>query len=190
MKSIISLLAMAVIGLAGFPSASQAEPGLGARCAWAQAAHRRLRLIVEAEETSECGAGENCRAGETSGTAAPQAQPPELGRHRLLAYDKASGACAAWRADPESPALHAAAAHAAAAALALGETAIGTVIRFSAAKGYGFIVRDDGERDVFVHISAVERSGLAGLDKGDRVEFELEVDRRGKASATRLRPIR
>jgi CspA family cold shock protein len=56
-------------------------------------------------------------------------------------------------------------------------------------KGFGFIQRDDGQPDAFVHISAVERAGLAGLNEGDRVEFELEVDRRGKTAAVNLHPI-
>jgi cold shock protein len=56
-------------------------------------------------------------------------------------------------------------------------------------KGFGFISRDDGQPDAFVHISAVERAGLPGLNEGDRVEFELEVDRRGKNAAVNLQPI-
>ncbi|MBZ0216347.1 MAG: cold-shock protein, partial [Fimbriimonadaceae bacterium] len=47
-------------------------------------------------------------------------------------------------------------------------------------KGFGFITPDEGERDVFVHISAVEQSGLPMLDEGMRVSFETEADRRGK----------
>ena len=56
----------------------------------------------------------------------------------------------------------------------------GTVKFFKADKGFGFITPDAGEADVFVHISAVERSGLATLDSGQRVSFETEPDRRGK----------
>jgi len=70
-----------------------------------------------------------------------------------------------------------------------GEKAQGTVKFFNAMKGFGFISRDDGQPDAFVHISAVERAGLAGLNEGDRVEFELEVDRRGKTAAVNLQPI-
>jgi CspA family cold shock protein len=51
---------------------------------------------------------------------------------------------------------------------------------FKSDKGFGFITPDEGETDVFVHISAVERSGLASLDSGQRISFETEPDRRGK----------
>ena len=67
-----------------------------------------------------------------------------------------------------------------------GEKAQGTVKFFNAMKGFGFISRDDGQPDAFVHISAVERAGLSSLNEGDRVEFELEVDRRGKTAAVNL----
>lgn len=70
-----------------------------------------------------------------------------------------------------------------------GEKATGTVKFFNTMKGFGFITRDDGEADAFVHISAVERSGLSQLNEGDRLEFELEVDRRGKYSAVNLVPV-
>ena len=53
-------------------------------------------------------------------------------------------------------------------------------------KGFGFIQRDDGQPDAFVHISAVERAGMPTLNEGDRLEFELEVDRRGKYAAVNL----
>ncbi len=69
-----------------------------------------------------------------------------------------------------------------------GDKATGTVKFFNAMKGFGFITRDDGKEDAFVHISAVERSGLAGINEGDRFEFDLEVDRRGKYSAVNLVP--
>ncbi|MEO0063012.1 MAG: hypothetical protein RLZZ08_1572, partial [Pseudomonadota bacterium] len=69
-----------------------------------------------------------------------------------------------------------------------GEKATGTVKFFNAMKGFGFITRDDGKEDAFVHISAVERSGLNGINEGDRFEFDLEVDRRGKFSAVNLVP--
>ena len=70
-----------------------------------------------------------------------------------------------------------------------GEKAVGTVKFFNAMKGFGFITRDDGKEDAFVHISAVERSGLPGINEGDRFEFDLEVDRRGKHSAVNLVPV-
>ena len=70
-----------------------------------------------------------------------------------------------------------------------GEKATGTVKFFNAMKGFGFITRDDGKEDAFVHISAVERSGLPGINEGDRFEFDLEVDRRGKYSAVNLVPV-
>jgi CspA family cold shock protein len=70
-----------------------------------------------------------------------------------------------------------------------GEKATGTVKFFNSMKGFGFLVRDDGQPDAFVHISAVERSGLSGLNEGERYEFDLEVDRRGKHSAVNLVPV-
>ena len=70
-----------------------------------------------------------------------------------------------------------------------GEKAQGTVKFFNAMKGFGFIQRDDGQPDAFVHISAVERAGLPTLNEGDRLAFELEVDRRGKHAAVNLQPI-
>src|SRR4051812_25054885 len=70
-----------------------------------------------------------------------------------------------------------------------GEKATGTVKFFNAMKGFGFIQRDDGQPDAFVHISAVERAGIPTLNEGDRLEFELEVDRRGKFAAVNLQPI-
>ncbi len=69
-----------------------------------------------------------------------------------------------------------------------GERATGTVKFFNGMKGFGFITRDDGQPDAFVHISAVERSGMSGLNEGDRLEFDIEVDRRGKYSAVNLVP--
>ncbi|MBO9709788.1 MAG: cold-shock protein [Caulobacter sp.] len=64
----------------------------------------------------------------------------------------------------------------------------GVVKWFNPAKGFGFIQPEDGGQDVFVHIAAVERSGLAGLNEGDQVSYELEEDRRsGKTSAGNLR---
>jgi cold shock protein len=70
-----------------------------------------------------------------------------------------------------------------------GEKASGTVKFFNAMKGFGFIQRDDGQPDAFVHISAVERAGMPTLNEGDRLQFELEVDRRGKHAAVNLQPI-
>jgi CspA family cold shock protein len=70
-----------------------------------------------------------------------------------------------------------------------GEKATGTVKFFNAMKGFGFIQRDDGQPDAFVHISAVERAGMPTLNEGDRLEFEIEVDRRGKYAAVNLAPI-
>ncbi|MBB3927272.1 cold shock CspA family protein [Sphingobium jiangsuense] len=67
-----------------------------------------------------------------------------------------------------------------------GERASGTVKFFNAMKGFGFIQRDDGQPDAFVHISAVERAGLPGLQEGDRLDFEIEIDRRGKYAAVNL----
>ena len=69
-----------------------------------------------------------------------------------------------------------------------GEKATGTVKFFNSMKGFGFITRDDGQPDAFVHISAVERSGMSALNEGDRLEFDIEVDRRGKYSAVNLVP--
>jgi CspA family cold shock protein len=64
----------------------------------------------------------------------------------------------------------------------------GTVKWFNAQKGYGFIQPDQGGQDVFVHISAVERSGMSGLNDGDAVSYDLENDpRKGKTSAVNLK---
>jgi CspA family cold shock protein len=64
---------------------------------------------------------------------------------------------------------------------------IGTVKFFNAQKGYGFIQPDDGSKDVFVHISAVERANMSNLREGQKVNFEVVADRRtGKASAESL----
>jgi cold shock protein len=65
--------------------------------------------------------------------------------------------------------------------------ATGTVKWFNPTKGYGFIQPDDGSKDVFVHISAVERSGLGQLNEGQRVEYEIERGQQGKSSAVDLR---
>ncbi len=66
----------------------------------------------------------------------------------------------------------------------------GTVKWFNATKGYGFIQPDQGGPDVFVHISAVDRSGMNGLNDGDAVSFDLENDpRKGKTSAVNLKRV-
>ena len=66
----------------------------------------------------------------------------------------------------------------------------GTVKWFNETKGYGFIQPDEGGKDVFVHISAVQRSGLQGLKDGQKVQYELQADRRtGKMAAVNLQNI-
>jgi CspA family cold shock protein len=67
------------------------------------------------------------------------------------------------------------------------QMATGTVKWFNAQKGYGFISPDSGGKDVFVHISAVERAGMTSLREGQKVSFDEEPDRRGKNAATNLR---
>ena len=64
---------------------------------------------------------------------------------------------------------------------------VGTVKWFNPTKGYGFIQPDDGSKDVFVHISDVERSGIGTLNEGDKVEFDLQRGQQGKMSAGNLR---
>src|SRR5207237_10510416 len=64
----------------------------------------------------------------------------------------------------------------------------GTVKWFNSQKGYGFIQPTSGGNDVFVHISAVERAGMDGLQEGQKLSFELEQGQRGRASAVHLRP--
>ena len=64
----------------------------------------------------------------------------------------------------------------------------GTVKWFNSAKGYGFIQPQGGGKDVFVHISAVERAGMRGLNEGQKISYEIVADRRsGKSSADNLR---
>lgn len=66
--------------------------------------------------------------------------------------------------------------------------ATGTVKWFNAEKGYGFIQPDEGGKDVFVHVSAVEQAGLRNLQEGQKINFEVVADRRtGKAAAANLR---
>jgi cold shock protein len=62
----------------------------------------------------------------------------------------------------------------------------GTVKWFNAQKGYGFIQPDDGSKDVFVHISAVERSGLGSLNEGQKIRYEVQQGQQGKMSAENL----
>ena len=62
----------------------------------------------------------------------------------------------------------------------------GTVKWFNATKGYGFIVPEDGGKDAFVHITAVEKAGLSGLREGQKVEYELVAGRDGKEAADNL----
>jgi CspA family cold shock protein len=66
----------------------------------------------------------------------------------------------------------------------------GTVKWFNGQKGFGFIQPDDGGKDVFVHISAVERAGMQSLNEGQKIEFEVVADRKtGKSSADNLRAV-
>ncbi len=62
----------------------------------------------------------------------------------------------------------------------------GTVKWFDPGKGYGFIAPDDGSKDAFVHISAVERAGLSSLNEGQKVSYELQTGQNGKTSAENL----
>jgi CspA family cold shock protein len=66
---------------------------------------------------------------------------------------------------------------------------IGTVKFFNSTKGFGFIAPENGGGDAFVHISAVQRSGLDGLYEGDKVSFDLETGRDGRASAVNLQRL-
>ncbi len=66
---------------------------------------------------------------------------------------------------------------------------VGTVKFFNAIKGYGFIEPEDGSKDAFVHISAVERAGLSSLNEGQKVSYELQPGQNGKSSAENLSVI-
>ncbi len=65
----------------------------------------------------------------------------------------------------------------------------GTVKWFNSTKGFGFIQPETGGKDVFVHISAVERAGLSGLDDNQQVTYDLEEDRRGRTSAVNIQLV-
>ena len=65
----------------------------------------------------------------------------------------------------------------------------GTVKFFNGQKGFGFIQPEDGSKDVFVHISAVERSGMHGLAEGQKVGFDLETGRDGRTNAANLQAL-
>ena len=67
--------------------------------------------------------------------------------------------------------------------------AIGTVKWFNTSKGFGFIQPNDGSNDAFVHISAVERAGLTGLNEGQKLSFDLQAGQNGKSSAENLAVI-
>lgn len=62
----------------------------------------------------------------------------------------------------------------------------GTVKFFNSTKGFGFIQPDDGSKDAFVHVTALERAGISGLAEGQKVSYELQTGRDGKVSATNL----
>ena len=65
----------------------------------------------------------------------------------------------------------------------------GTVKWFNSQKGYGFIQADDGSKDVFVHITAVERAGLGSLNEGQKLNYDLERGQQGKVSAVNLQAV-
>lgn len=65
----------------------------------------------------------------------------------------------------------------------------GTVKFFNPAKGFGFIQQDDGSKDVFVHISAVERSGLGSISENDKLSFDVEKGDNGKLAAVNLKKV-
>jgi CspA family cold shock protein len=67
--------------------------------------------------------------------------------------------------------------------------AMGTVKWFNSQKGYGFIQPDDGSKDVFVHVSAVERAGMGSLREGQKLSFDLERSQQGRTSAVNLKQV-
>lgn len=62
----------------------------------------------------------------------------------------------------------------------------GTVKFYNSTKGFGFVQPDDGSKDAFVHVTALERAGISGLNEGDKVNFDLETGRDGRASAVNI----
>jgi CspA family cold shock protein len=66
---------------------------------------------------------------------------------------------------------------------------VGTVKWFNAQKGYGFIQPEDGSKDVFVHISALERAGMSNLREGDKLSYDIEAGQQGKVSAVNLKQV-
>jgi CspA family cold shock protein len=66
---------------------------------------------------------------------------------------------------------------------------VGTVKWFNAQKGYGFIQPEDGSKDVFVHISAVEQAGMRSLNEGQRIGYDLETGKQGKVAAVNLKQV-
>lgn len=67
--------------------------------------------------------------------------------------------------------------------------AVGTVKFFNTQRGFGFIRPQDSDKDVFVHITALQRAGLQTLSEGQKVSFETETDRSGKIAATNVKPL-
>lgn len=67
--------------------------------------------------------------------------------------------------------------------------AVGTVKWFNSQKGYGFIQPDDGTKDVFVHVSAVERAGMGGLNEGQKLSYDIERGQQGRTSAVNLKAV-
>jgi CspA family cold shock protein len=67
---------------------------------------------------------------------------------------------------------------------------IGTVKFFNSTKGFGFITPEDGGKDAFIHVSALERAGISGLNEGDKVSYDLESGRDGKASAVNVKLVK
>ncbi|HZL59374.1 MAG TPA: cold-shock protein [Stellaceae bacterium] len=67
--------------------------------------------------------------------------------------------------------------------------AVGTVKWFNSQKGYGFIAPESGGKDVFVHISALERAGIGSLNEGQKVNFDLEQSQQGRTSAVNLKVV-